>query len=910
MEMDWTLCHRTSATMRVGRPTSEPQTSLTAALCAVDPSYLILTMTSNHHPLPTGEDEVVEDEKEKSHVSALCSPHLPIKPSPLRSTSPYQYEEAPGTNDEPGSDTSSSRNAIKPTSADDALFDLPPLPSIHINPASPHSWRRSIRKVFSGRNLRLSLQSIGVIYGDIGTSPLYTLTAIFSPSSSDSALTLDATNTADVLGVMSLLFWALTLVVSLKYVLIVLLADDNGEGGSFALLGLLRRHHPHSSHSVQSHIPTPSSFTPSGTRASTPLPSEESPTTEACGGEEEDADHGSHHSHPSTPVSHKRWLLHDPLRALTLLSFFGACLLIGDGVITPAISVLSAVEGIAVADTALSGLVVPLTLLILVLLFCSERFGTASISGLFSPIMLLWFLALFTLGLYNLVTSPSALTLSILGTVSPHYAVLFLYRHGVQSIPHMAAVVLCVTGVEAMFADMGHFDRASIRTSWLMLVYPSLVIHYLGQGVCLLVNPGISTQVFYGSIPVQDGVVFWFMVALSTCATIIASQALISGAFSITRIAIRLRFAPTLPIVHTSPLAEGHVYIPPVNWLLMTCTCACVLAFQTSTNLANAYGVCVCCDMLLTSIFLCTVMRMVWRKSVGIIAGYVVIFMTVDAAFLLGNLAKIEAGGWLPLSFALLLSFLLFVWEWGQRRLVSEQGKLPSPSAQWKEIASFAAVTRQLGVGREQVGLGWSVFFFQPDEGGEGESEGDDKGAPRIPLSAWKLFDQLRVIPSRTLFVALSTDGRVAYTQQESRVKCSGRLPCPLTGVEVRRLDVRYGFMQDEAVLIADDIFFALINFQEGDDSSQPDTSAHFILSGDEMVCDLSSLYRQFPHGRSGYLKRLRQRALTLCDWLRTLPRYWLMTGFNLLSRGTCHGDTYRLPSRAILKVVTKIDLM
>ena len=851
------------------------------------------------HLRQDGQGEDDEDEEKFDDSVHMAVPRAPSLLT-VRPSTPYMYEETPHhPGDEPGAATDPSEGDATPATAmadsDDPFDALSAFPSTRKHATTPSSAAACgdcVRGVLGVGNMRLAYQSIGVIFGDIGTSPLYALTAIFSPSSDDPALTLDATNTADVLGVMSLLFWALTMVVTVKYVCIVLLADDRGEGGSFALLNLLRRHHPHS----ESNPPTP----------------------RAAFEGREDGD--GHHEAHAAPATSRRWLLSDPLRALTLLSFFGACLLIGDGVITPAISVLSAVEGIAVADSSLSGLVVPVSLLVLGLLFLAERFGTAGISRLFSPVMLLWFLSLFALGLYNLATAPTALTLSILGSLSPQYAAMFFYRHGAQSISHMAAVVLCVTGVEAMFADMGHFSRRSIRTSWLMLVYPSLVVQYLGQGVQLLANPGIASQVFYGAVPFQDGALFWFMVLLSTCATVIASQALISGAFSITRTAIRMHFAPALPIVHTSSATEGHIYIPQVNWLLCTCTCACVIAFQTSTNLANAYGVAVCCDMLLTSVFLCCVMRTVWHRSRLLVVGYVLVFMTIDAVFLLGNLAKIAAGGWLPLSFALLLSGMLFVWEWGQRRLAQEQSKQPRTAQQWADVGAMAAVTYHVdshdGAGRENAA--WAVFFAEPGvqdlpEFSEDDLSGGGSGlakAPTMPISAWQLFTHMRIIPSCALFVSVTTDGAVAHVDQESRIRW--REPGsskPLPDVEVRCLELRYGFMQDESELIAEDIASALLERVSDTAAPHPLATTHFFLSGYEMVCDLTAQHSGWTPASPGVLGRLRWRTRILTDWARTLPRYWLMTGFNVLSRGTCHGDTYRLPTHAVVKLVSKIDL-
>ena len=368
---------------------------------------------------------------------ATAEPDSPLSALDQRSDVDEEFDED-GVEDEAAAGSADPTSRTSPSSLHHhPLF----LSSPH--PASPtrrclSGCLRSALAVVRPSNLALSFQSIGIIYGDIGTSSLYTFTAIFSPANTDPELSLDARNAADVIGVMSLLFWALTVVVSLKYVCIVMMADDRGEGGSFALLGLIRRHYRQKTSSP----PPPADAEDSG------LPEAAIGTTHLTASTDSDGGGESGSGHGGGGADVHGWLLRDPLRPLTLLSFFGACLLISDGVLTPAISVLSAVEGVSVANPSLSGLVVPLSLLILALLFIAQRFGTGGVARFFSPIMLLWFLTLLSLGLYNLATSPPALTLSILSSLSPHLAASFLYRHGVQSISHMAAVVLCVTGVE------------------------------------------------------------------------------------------------------------------------------------------------------------------------------------------------------------------------------------------------------------------------------------------------------------------------------------------------------------------------------------------------------------------------------------------------------------------------------
>ena len=463
-----------------------------------------------------------------------------------------------------------------------------------------------------------------------------------------------------------------------------------------------------------------------------------------------------------------------------------------------------------------------------------------------------------------------------------------------------------------MFADMGHFDRRSIRTSWLLLVYPCLVVNYLGQGVCLLVNPSISGQVFYGSVPVQDGSLFWLIVLLASSATVVASQALISGAFSITRAAIRLHFAPELSVVHTSASSEGHIYIPPVNYLLMVATCSCVVAFGSSTALANAYGVAVCCDMVATSVFLCVVMRLVWHRSYAWMALYIAVFGTVDLAFLLGNLVKIEAGGWLPLSFALALSGLLFVWEWGQRRHIRQLVDLPPRRQQWALLADATKLEQRPLVAHPQH-AGCSVFFFQPSE--LSLSAASDQPCPALPFSAWQLFSRLDVLPSRCVFVEVTSSVHEASLPQSERLKALSPITEPMGRVQVRHLTLHYGYMDSPALLITDDICAAL-QLEGGDGAATPHWQpTRFVLTGEELVQQAASAagLGRVLSGRKGRWSGCRARLMEWwrrwVGWLRTLPAYWLMTAFNFLSRGTCHGDEYRLPSQQLLKLVTKIQL-
>ena len=435
----------------------------------------------------------------------------------------------------------------------------------------------------------LAVAAIGVVFGDIGTSPLYSLKEAFSPSHG-----IPLTNTS-ILGVTSLLFWAIMIVVSVKYVLFVMRADNNGEGGVLALMALSLR-----------------SF---GRK------------TRAAG-------------------------------VLTALGIFGACMFYGDAVITPAISVMSAVEGLEIAAPKLSHLVLPLTMLILVALFWIQRHGTALVGRLFGPIMVLWFLTLAVLGISHIVQSPR-----IIAALNPYYAISFMGAHLLQAYVVLGSVVLVLTGAEALYADMGHFGAKPIRVAWYVLVMPSLVLNYFGQGALLMRNHHAIENPFFLLAP------DWALlplVVLSTVATVIASQAVISGAYSLTSQAILLGYVPRMKVLHTSDLAIGQIYVPVVNWMLLFIILCIVVGFKSSDNLAAAYGIAVTATMVITTMLACVVMVKVWNWNkvlVGLIIGG---FMTVDLGFFGANLLKVGEGGWLPLGIGGLLFFLLMTWYKGR----------------------------------------------------------------------------------------------------------------------------------------------------------------------------------------------------------------------------------------------------
>jgi KUP system potassium uptake protein len=452
-----------------------------------------------------------------------------------------------------------------------------------------------VRPNYSFRSQKLhiiTLAALGVVFGDIGTSPLYALKECFSPEHGI-AFSPDA-----VLGIISMLFWSITIVVSLKYVLFVMRADNNGEGGVLALMALSLR----------------------------------------------------------TAVSGS-----PRAKLLMMLGVFGACMFYGDVVITPAISVLSAVEGMDIAVPGTSHYVIPLTLVILTGLFLIQRHGTNLVGKLFGPIMFVWFISLGALGLYHILKAPD-----ILVAINPYYAVHFMLEHSLQAFIVLGSVVLVLTGAEALYADMGHFGIRPIRFAWLYTVMPCLVINYFGQGANLLAHPEAIKNPFYLMVPDMFLVP---MVVLATFATVIASQAVISGAFSLTSQAILLGFVPRMRILHTSEDERGQIYIPLINWMLLVLVVAVVLAFKKSDNLAAAYGVAVTTTMVITTMLAGVVMRAEWKWHPVLVTLVIGAFITVDLAFFTANLLKIADGGWFPLLLGGAAFFLLMTWYSGRMLL-------------------------------------------------------------------------------------------------------------------------------------------------------------------------------------------------------------------------------------------------
>ena len=443
----------------------------------------------------------------------------------------------------------------------------------------------------------LTLGALGVVYGDIGTSPLYAFKEVFALGP-HGQVPLTPEN---IFGVLSLIFWTLTTVVSVKYVVLILRADNNGEGGLIAMLAL-------ASQAVK-----------------------------------------------DRPVLRKR---------LLMLGIFGTAIFFGDGVITPAVSVLGALEGLEVAAPGLHAYIVPLSLVVVTLLFIVQRHGTGGIGRFFGPVTLLWFFVIALMGLTHIVANPAVIV-----ALSPHHALRFLFVHPGTAFIALGSVVLCVTGAEALYADMGHFGKRPIRTAWFSLVMPALVLNYFGQGAMLLESPEKVGNPFYEMAPSWA---LYPLIVLASLAAVIASQALISAAFSVTKQAIQLGYMPRLRILHTSVKETGQIYVPFVNWGLYVCIVGAILAFGSSSKLASAYGITVTIDMTITTIMTFFVIRYGWKFPWSLSIAATVFFFLVDVTYFAANIVKVLDGGWFPLVIGAVMFTLMMTWKQG-RRLMAEK---------------------------------------------------------------------------------------------------------------------------------------------------------------------------------------------------------------------------------------------
>ena len=538
-----------------------------------------------------------------------------------------------------------------------------------------------------GKASTLVIAALGVVFGDIGTSPLYTLKVCFMGQSS---ITPTPQN---VLGLVSLIFWSLVLVVSVKYALFILKVDDDGEGGDFAMLAIL-------------------------------------------------------HKKMGSTLS----------RGLIIAVLFSSALLYGDGLITPVISVLSALEGLEIATTSAKPFVLPLTCCILFVIFWAQSHGTGRIGKYFGPVMILWFLVIALLGVSPIWNRPD-----ILASMHPVYAVKFFLDNGLRGFFLLGAVVLCITGVEALFVDMGHFGTKAIRISWYFVAFPALVLNYFGQGALILDDPRNVENAFYGLVPQAF---LYPMVALATIATIIASQAIISGVFSLTRQAIQLGFMPRMRIVHTSEMAEGQVYLPGVNRLMMVAAISLALYFKASDNLAEAYGIAVTGAMLITSTVFYFVCRKIWRWNLMKVLPLCFLFWSMDLSYFISCLQKFTTGGWLPIASAILIMTVMLIWWDGWKKLGIKVMTMTVPKEKFMTMISSENLIRIPGTG---------VFLsnFQRE----------------VPPMLLHYVTQTKTLPEKLVLLSvLTTD---APEMEESQ-----RLDITNMGYGAYRVTARYGFME------------------------------------------------------------------------------------------------------------------
>jgi KUP system potassium uptake protein len=559
------------------------------------------------------------------------------------------------------------------------------------NPAPAHSAPAHQRR--SGL-FAISLAALGVVYGDIGTSPIYALRESLHGTHGV------APTPENVLGLLSLIFWALVIVISVKYLAFVMRADNCGEGGMIALTALV------------------------------------------------------------TPETARARLRHR--RLLVLVGLFGASLLYGDSMITPAISVLSAVEGLEIVTPIFRPYIIPITIVILIGLFSVQSRGTARIGAVFGPVMFLWFTTLGVLGAIQVVQHPE-----VLAAVSPAHGVRFFAQNGWHGFLVLGSVFLVVTGGEALYADMGHFGARPIRLSWYTFVLPALLLNYFGQGALVLLDPAAAEHPFFRLAPQ------WALlplVGLTTLATVIASQAVISGAFSLTRQAVQLGYLPRVDIEHTSETEAGQIYIPGLNWLLMIACIGLVIGFRSSSRLAAAYGVAVTTDMVFTSILFAVVARERWRWSLPAVLALVGGFLVVDLGFWGASLLKIPSGGWFPLLIAAAVFTVMTTWNSGRGLLASRLAE--------RSMSIDALLERMRAPGLTRV-EGTAVYLGRPDAG--------------VPPALLHNLEYNKVVHSRVVLLAMRTDGR-AFVPEEERVSAEQMAP------EFYRVVARHGFAEDPEI--------------------------------------------------------------------------------------------------------------
>jgi len=536
----------------------------------------------------------------------------------------------------------------------------------------------------------LALAALGIVYGDIGTSPLYAFRECFAGSHGVPA------SPENILGILSLIFWSLILIISVKYLMFLLKADNKGEGGILALMALVQRNKNHN----------------------------------------------------------PKWNT-----TLVVLGIFGAALLYGDGIITPSISVLSAVEGLNVATSRFEPYIIYISLGILTVLFMLQRKGTAKIGSVFGPVLLVWFITIGLLGLFAIFRNPG-----IFAAINPVHAVNIFLENHYQGFVVLGTVVLAITGGEVLYADMGHFGKGPIKTGWFSIVLPCLLLNYFGQGAYLLDNPAMSENLFYRLAP---SALLYPLVALATLATIIASQAVISGAFSLTRQAIQLGFSPRLHIIHTSSLEIGQVYMPAVNIALFIGTSVLILGFKNSGNLAGAYGVAVSGTMLITTVLALFVARKIWPVHLGILIPVAAFFILANLAFFLSCLLKIKFGGWIPVFIAAVVYLLMTTWKQNRETL---RKRMESQSLPVDIFIKDIQVSKPLRV------PGTAVFLT-----------GNSTGTPRILLHNFK---HNKILHDTTVLMSVRNED-VPFIPGEKRAEIAD------LGCGIYRIIVKYGFSED-----------------------------------------------------------------------------------------------------------------
>ncbi|TCH63683.1 potassium transporter Kup [Acinetobacter sp. ANC 4862] len=538
----------------------------------------------------------------------------------------------------------------------------------------------------------LMLAALGVVFGDIGTSPLYALKESFHATR---GLPINEIN---ILGILSLIFWTITLIVSIKYVLVIMRADNNGEGGIMALLALNLR---------------------------------------------------------QEGLSPRKKLI------IIILGFVGASLFFGDGIITPAISVLSAVEGLSIAAPAFDRFIIPISIGILIALFAIQRHGSAVMGKFFGPITLIWFLSIGAIGISSIIQSPFVLAL-----LSPHWAFLFVVNNPVISFFVMGAVVLTVTGGEALYADMGHFGILPIRLGWFLIVLPCLMLNYAGQGALLLRDPTTITNPFYLLLP---SVLLYPMIILATAAAVIASQALISGVFSMAKQAIQLGFLPRLTILHTSDSEIGQIYIPLLNWLLFISITILVLIFETSSSLAGAYGLAVTVTMFCDTLLVAFLAYSYWKWKTWKVLLFIIPFVFIDLILLSSNLLKILIGGWVPVFIAMNVFILMMTWKKGREIL---QAKLQ------KDTLPLNTFLEHIGSTSQKVS-GNAVFLT---------------GTPQVvPHALLHNLKHNKVLHERNLLVTIRVS-EIPYVDEENRMETE------ILDKGFYRIGLNYGFKEEPDV--------------------------------------------------------------------------------------------------------------